>query len=354
MENLQAAATVAPIAPPSPAASTAAANDAPGESAVLPWAAALQAALTQHGKPQKPLPTPGAAGVDPAAPTDAVAPDSDDKSATTVAPLAAVPTDLPLPLLIAVAPNVPAAAPTTGSAHAAAAPVPDTVLTAPAIAARTESAPVLDLPVSTGFETAKAPTASNPVARTDALVRAIEQAPAREMQDRTSPVQAALPPALTHAPTTAAPPPAQLQINAAVGSATWGMELGQSVVWMVGEKQQVAELRVNPPDLGPLDIKLTINAHETTAVFTSPHGAVRDAVESALPRLREVLAESGIMLGNASVTADSSRDGAAFAAAHEQARHGGTAARAPGSMVAPGATPPGHLVVRRGLVDLFA
>jgi flagellar hook-length control protein FliK len=97
-------------------------------------------------------------------------------------------------------------------------------------------------------------------------------------------------------------------IDTPINSPGWNTELAHKIVWMIGDKQQTAELRVNPPDLGPLDIKLTIDDHQTTAVFTSPHSAVRDAVESALPRLREVLAQSGITLGNASVTADSPRD----------------------------------------------
>ena len=144
----------------------------------------------------------------------------------------------------------------------------------------------------------------------------------------------------------------QPQIHTPFGAAGWGAELGQKVVWMINDKQQVAELRVNPPDLGPLDIKLTIDDHQTTAVFTSPHSAVREAVEAALPRLREVLAESGIMLGNASVTADSPRDGSAY-----------TPQRPPASATAEPIVDPLSAQNQRlttvptrgrGLVDLFA
>jgi flagellar hook-length control protein FliK len=84
-------------------------------------------------------------------------------------------------------------------------------------------------------------------------------------------------------------------------------------------------------------------------VFTSPHSAVREAVESALPRLREILADSGIMLGNASVTADTPRDGQAYAApragSHTIDRRAADAGPA---------APPARVVSSRGLVDLFA
>jgi flagellar hook-length control protein FliK len=121
---------------------------------------------------------------------------------------------------------------------------------------------------------------------------------------------------------------------------------------MVGDKQQVAELHVNPPDLGPLDIKLTIDGSQTTAVFTSPHSEVREAVESALPRLREVLADSGLTLGNASVTADTPRDSQAFARPQQSDRAGerGTA----DSAAATAAAPLRSVRAARGMVDLFA
>jgi flagellar hook-length control protein FliK len=151
----------------------------------------------------------------------------------------------------------------------------------------------------------------------------------------------------------AAPQTPQLHINAALNSAAWGGELGQTVVLMIGEKQHVAELHLNPPDLGPLDIRLTVNEHQTSAVFTSPHSVVREAVESALPRLREVLADSGIMLGNASVTSDSARDGGAFATPDRQHRHG-TAYPGNQNAVSGAQLSAGDRLQRRGLVDLFA
>ena len=160
----------------------------------------------------------------------------------------------------------------------------------------------------------------------------------------------ALPVPINTTPAPASVTPAQAAIEARVGTPDWNTELGQKIVWMIGDKQQVAEISVNPPDLGPLDIKLTIDGTQTTAVFTSPHSAVREAVEAAMPRLREVLADSGIMLGNASVTADTPRDSQAFADQRQGARAGQR-------QVTDNAAPPLPMrTVRstRGLIDLFA
>jgi flagellar hook-length control protein FliK len=43
-------------------------------------------------------------------------------------------------------------------------------------------------------------------------------------------------------------------------------------------------------------------------LFTSPHAAVRDAIEQAMPRLRDMMADNGIMLGNATVSDQAPRD----------------------------------------------
>lgn len=90
-----------------------------------------------------------------------------------------------------------------------------------------------------------------------------------------------------------------------VGASGWGDALGQKVVWMAGQHQQVAELHLNPPHLGPMEVRLTINNDQVSALFVSHQPAVREAIEAAMPRLREMFADSGMMLGNAMVSSDS-------------------------------------------------
>jgi flagellar hook-length control protein FliK len=98
------------------------------------------------------------------------------------------------------------------------------------------------------------------------------------------------------------PVSSQTSISTPVTQAAWADEFSQKIIWMSTQRNQSAELHLNPPQLGPLDVVLKINGDQATALFTSPHPAVRDAIEQALPKLREMLAESGIMLGNAMVS----------------------------------------------------
>ncbi len=87
-----------------------------------------------------------------------------------------------------------------------------------------------------------------------------------------------------------------------VGSPAWSGEFGQQITWIAKQKDHTAELHLNPPQLGPLDVVLKVSGDQASAQFSSPHAAVREAVEQAIPKLREMLADSGIMLGNATVS----------------------------------------------------
>jgi flagellar hook-length control protein FliK len=96
-----------------------------------------------------------------------------------------------------------------------------------------------------------------------------------------------------------------LTLQAPVGSPGWGDALGQKVVWMAGQQTQVAELHLNPPNLGPMEVRLTVSNDQISAMFVSHQPAVRDAIEAAMPRLREMFADSGLTLGNTTVGSDS-------------------------------------------------
>jgi flagellar hook-length control protein FliK len=100
-----------------------------------------------------------------------------------------------------------------------------------------------------------------------------------------------------------------LSISTPMNQPGWSNELGQKITWLATQNNQSAELHLNPPQLGPLDVVLKVSGDQATALFTSPHAAVRDAIELALPKLREMLADNGIMLGNATVSDQASKKG---------------------------------------------
>lgn len=98
---------------------------------------------------------------------------------------------------------------------------------------------------------------------------------------------------------------ATAHVTAPVGSQSWASELGQRVVMLARNDAQSAQITVHPANLGPIEVRLSLNGGEATAVFVSPHSDVREALEAALPRLREMFASAGIELGQAQVNSQS-------------------------------------------------
>ncbi len=103
----------------------------------------------------------------------------------------------------------------------------------------------------------------------------------------------------------AVPSQPQVRVDIPLGERGWDQAFAQRVSWVVTNQHQVAQLQVNPPNLGPVEIRIAISHDQASASFVSPHAAVRDAIESALPRLREMLAETGLTLGQVHVSSQS-------------------------------------------------
>ncbi|MHA3595501.1 flagellar hook-length control protein FliK [Yersinia enterocolitica] len=95
--------------------------------------------------------------------------------------------------------------------------------------------------------------------------------------------------------------PASGYLSAQLGSQEWQQSLGQQVIMFSRNGQQNAELRLNPQELGALQISLKIDDNQAQLHFASAHSQVRAAIEAAMPSLRTALAESGIQLGQSSV-----------------------------------------------------
>jgi flagellar hook-length control protein FliK len=132
-----------------------------------------------------------------------------------------------------------------------------------------------------------------------ALQQARETAAAREPVAVAALAQAQ--PAVMEAAQAAAA--ASEELSARVGTDAWENQVGQKVVYMVGSEEQTASLTLNPPDLGPLQVVLSITNDQASVTFSANQEEVRQALEDALPRLREMMSENGIALGNATVNA---------------------------------------------------
>jgi flagellar hook-length control protein FliK len=164
---------------------------------------------------------------------------------------------------------------------------------------------------------------------------------------------AALQTTLSQTPANSAAP-VQVTINTPVTQDKWGEEFNEKITWLANKNEQSAELHLNPPELGPMDVVLKVSGDQATAFFTSPHAAVREAIEHALPKLREMMAESGIMLGNATVNDQATRnqqDNAPAKSAHSRSSSHSVSDSSTVSTLSARSSP-----IRRhnGIVDTFA
>ena len=101
-------------------------------------------------------------------------------------------------------------------------------------------------------------------------------------------------------PTSAAP-----VLSAPLGSHEWQQSLSQHITLFTRQGQQSAELRLHPEDLGQVQISLKLDDNQAQLQMVSAHSHVRAALEAALPTLRTQLAESGIQLGQSSISSES-------------------------------------------------
>ena len=94
------------------------------------------------------------------------------------------------------------------------------------------------------------------------------------------------------APTTSQTVP-QLPMTSTMGQAAWADELGQRVHWFVGQNVQRAELLLHPAHLGTVEISIVMQQDHVQVSLQSHHAQVREAMEAALPRLREQFQDGG-------------------------------------------------------------
>lgn len=99
-----------------------------------------------------------------------------------------------------------------------------------------------------------------------------------------------------------------LQITTPVQqTAQWGADFSRVMV-QLGQQGaqnpglQTAEIRLDPPELGPLRIVLSVTESVANAMIFAAHAQTRLTVEQALPQLQQQLAQAGLSLGEANVS----------------------------------------------------
>ncbi len=82
----------------------------------------------------------------------------------------------------------------------------------------------------------------------------------------------------------------------------WDQEFSEKILWMHKNATPSAELKLNPKHLGPISIKVDVTQDQATISFTAQHAAVKEAIEAAIPKLREMFSAQQINLLDVNVS----------------------------------------------------
>ncbi|NDI86657.1 flagellar hook-length control protein FliK [Undibacterium crateris] len=110
-----------------------------------------------------------------------------------------------------------------------------------------------------------------------------------------------------------------VQIPIGVHQTGWDKAIGEHVISMAASKLQQAELSLNPPDLGPLKIILSLNQDQANATFITAQPEVRQALEASMPKLRDMMNDAGMQLAGFNVQTQSSPSGQGQGQGQQQA-----------------------------------
>ncbi|MGL4224313.1 MAG: flagellar hook-length control protein FliK [Vibrio sp.] len=78
-------------------------------------------------------------------------------------------------------------------------------------------------------------------------------------------------------------------------------QMAERVQMMLSKNLKNIDIRLDPPEMGRLQIRLNMQGDGANVHFTVANSQARDLLEQTLPRLREMLAQQGVQLGESSV-----------------------------------------------------
>jgi flagellar hook-length control protein FliK len=143
-------------------------------------------------------------------------------------------------------------------------------------------------------------------------------------------------------------------LPAPLHSAAFAPALAARVVVMLREGTREARLQLNPAELGPINVRISVDGSQARVDLVAEQAPTRSVLEQALPSLAGALRDSGLTLSGGGVF-DAPRDGQRNGR-DEPAGPRGTATTGaddgPGDPAGPGIAPARHSP--RGMLDLYA
>lgn len=136
----------------------------------------------------------------------------------------------------------------------------------------------------------------------------------------------------------------------------WSSGLSNRILTLVGKEIQEARIHLDPPELGALEIRLSVEQDQTRIQIHATHPQVRDVLEAQSQRLRDALGQQGLQLADFSVTDQGGRSDHRDSSDRSGYGSGGSDAAAGDSdrELPEGDTGPVVVSSHRGLLSTFA
>lgn len=134
----------------------------------------------------------------------------------------------------------------------------------------------------------------------------------------------------------------------------WSKDLGAHIVWMNNKDISVAEIKLNPLNLGPISIRIDVGQDNQASIqFTAQHMEVKEALEASIPKLREMLNSQQVNLVNVNI---SQNPGSNHGRQANQPFHSESGSQKPN--LEAGTNPLEHIepeqIISKGLLSLYA
>jgi flagellar hook-length control protein FliK len=147
-------------------------------------------------------------------------------------------------------------------------------------------------------------------------------------------------------------PTATLQVHANVESAGFAQGLSEKVSWMVGNGINSAKLQVNPPQLGPIELSISVTGDHAQVSMVTHSAVTRDALESSSPALKELLGSQGFGQVSVDISQRSFQERSAYTPpAYERSSSSGGSASATAAVASTATT---SRRISTGVLDAYA
>ena len=202
----------------------------------------------------------------------------------------------------------PAASASAASASAASAPA--------AVMARAAAASI-SAAVSAATATAVALAASDAASAADK--RSHSESPDATLSGASNDGSAGAAQLMTSNTSTESAPAPTFKVAAGVDTAQFGQGVADRVSLMMDGNLTSAKLQVNPPALGPIEVRIALQGGHAQVSFSSHSAVTRDALESSSDKLREMLNSQGFSSVNVDISQRSFQERSPQSQAYESA-----------------------------------